>query len=799
MSAARTGLPHPALTPSPAQWSFLLACVLVTLAAGYSTYRYAAAARVVEARDLKSLGSSNDRPTFYTAPFRIFLGQDMSRAELVEYLRSIGYTESSGSGGPGTYTLRGKSAIYIARRSPLPLFGDLTVTFGRNVVRSVATTSGPVGEAVVEGAPIATFVNSLRSSVAEKVNVSRINLEPNQVVGTTFADCAVKREDAQFFSHRGINWRGVARAFFHREGGGSSISQQAAKNYFELDPSHSYIRKIDEFYLTAALENRAGKDVILTVWMNHIPFGRVRGGVEVYGAAAAAREYFGKDSIADLSLAECATLAGMIHRPQYYVDEALKGNYDPLKNRRDATLDLFNRIDPQKYTPEMIRAAKAEPLELRFSSLHVEEKPVDLLAKAFVKYAGDRFSLDGVKSPAVESDNKIVLTTLEPTLVRDVQSALDSRLQGVEKRFPLIQRAADAEPAEGDGWRAKEEPDRWQGAVVVLDPRSGDVLAMVGGRSDVPERRGMNRAVEAWREPGSVIKVFLTEAALEFGRTQGGSPFTLGTVIGPDDPAVDAFRPKVDVGAPGLPRFKFAPSDNDYGTALLGMVGLARFKDFMSKVADMKPPAAGGSMANGFGPGVALTPIQLARALTPLATGGLITPPRSVRSFFVNNAEIPLEQPSPVRAVSPETAFLTSDMMRTVVGRGRGGERGTMREAMRLSGLPPEMPVGGKTASLGRDAWAVSVSPACIVVVWIGPDLNSDVRGGDRLFSSGTAALIWSDVLRAVKKHRPDLLEGEWRRPPTVKTVKVDPRRGCATAVGIDELFVAGREPRPCA
>jgi len=573
-------------------------------------------------------------------------------------------------------------------------------------------------------------------------------------------------EDSRFFEHGGLDTRALTRALLRnlRAGkvveGGSTITQQLVKNRL-LSSERTLFRKVNEAWLAALLEWRYSKEQILEAYVNEIYLGHPAG-VPVRGVGAAARAHFGKD-VHQLALPEAALLAGMIRAPNSYSPLL---NPDRARQRRDAVLARMRdagKISEANYQSGLRSAVRARP-----------GPAPSLVAPYFTDYVRQELE-KSVEPSAAGWPAARVLTTLDVPLQRFAERAVARGLERLEARLP---RALQA-----------DRDDRLQAALVVLDPATGQIRALVGGRDYRTSQ--FNRAALARRQPGSAFKPFVYLTAVA---SRGGRPaFTAASPV--DDTPITV----TTNGRQWSPR--------NYQDRYEGRVTVRRALEHSLNAATIRIAQTVGlpaviQTARALGvegelkpvPAVALgafeiTPIGLARAYLPLASGGLAPPVGAVDSVWDAEGRSLWDADGEARqVVSPAEAFVMTSLLQGVIDSGTGS-------SARALGL--SYPVAGKTGTTndGRDAWFVGYSSNLLALVWVGLD-----SGKPYGLSGAEAALpIWTDFMRqALDAYAPR----PFPVPPGVTLVDIDVTNGkranpfCPLVAR--EAFLAGTEPEPC-
>jgi penicillin-binding protein 1A len=543
---------------------------------------------------------------------------------------------------------------------------------------------------------------------------------PLQQIPPTLRNAIIAVEDARFYSHFGVDVRGIARAAYanFRHGrvveGGSTITQQLAKVLF-LTPDRSFSRKVKEALLAFELEKRYSKDRLLELYLNQVYMGHGAFGVE-----AAARMYFGK-SVQELSLPEAAMLAALPRSP---------GNYSPferpeLAQRRRAI--VVSRLLEQGYISEAeAKATNRAPLGLvpserrRGSGQYFLEY---LQQSLEAKYGSDVLYKSGLA----------IYTTLDLGLQRAAEDALRDGILAV------AQRQGARVAARGKGPPAAP-PAPPEGAVVVMEPATGYVKALVGGADF--SRTEFNRALHAHRQPGSAFKPFVYLAALEGGHQPtevlDDSPVryvSAGKVWAPEN-YDGKFRGPVSL------QQALEESINVPTIRLLEQIGVKAVIDAAQRAGIRSPLPHDLTLALGSGD---VTLLELTAAYGTFANQGVHMEPLMVR--YVTDAQGRLIEeniPQGQEAIDPGIVNRLTAMLRGVV------ERGTAVAARVL-----ERPVAGKTGTTNdfSNAWFVGYTPSLVAGVWVGYDRPRSL--GNEETGARTALPIWVAIMRAALRDQP--------------------------------------------
>ncbi|WP_425514104.1 transglycosylase domain-containing protein [Geobacter grbiciae] len=548
-------------------------------------------------------------------------------------------------------------------------------------------------------------------------------------------------EDARFFEHGGIDIRGIARALVKDvvkgklAEGGSTITQQLIKNRY-LSGEKTIERKLEEARMAMEYEKIYTKKQILEMYFNEIYYGN-----GAWGIAQAARVYFDKtpDQLTD---AECALLAGVPKNP---------GRYNPLGK----SVDVSRRRD----------VVLARMLDLKMISARQKQKlrtrPITTVQRSQTPYY-----LAHIRNELVERFGPQIIERggLEVTAAMDLS----------------LQKLAEKTLKEG----VKRISPELQGALVSLDPATGDVLAAVGGVDFT--KSPYDRAFLARRQPGSAIKPLIYAAALEMGITAGS--VWDDTPVAYDRGNNQTWKPlnygKERYGQLSLRR-ALAYSNNIIAVKLLDTIGVPYFVDFAHKAGLPLRPNNDLSLALGTED---VTLRDLVRAYTPLANGGLRSEPRTIVRIYDRNRRAWTENaPSVTPALSPAAAFVTTRMLRDVMVYGT---------AKSLKSFSQKRPSAGKTGTTDdyRDAWFIGYTPQVLTGIWVGYDKP---RPGGRGFTGGAvAAPIWERFMGAALASKP---VADFPKPDTVVSVSIDPATGYLATPDCpekrDEFYVEGTQP----
>jgi penicillin-binding protein 1A len=661
----------------------------------------------------------------------------------------------------------------MSARALLALSLALAAPLGGQTPAAAAKSTGPVWQIVPQAQSSLVYARD-GSLIGEIGRESRTSISIRSLpkyVGQAF----VAVEDQRFYQHDGVDLIGVAGAIKgkilegitgdHR-GGASTITQQLVGNMHpdQIDRRDlSIARKLREQQAAREMERHYSKEQILEGYVNTINFGH-----GWYGIESAARHYFGKTA-SRLSLAEAATLAALPKTPV---------GYDPTRypDRAKARRDLILGLMAQQgfITPQVAERTKREPVET------VKDGGVSAPAQYFVdavRQTAERLGL------SVATGGLRVYTTLDPALQRAATDALVNGTAKVEQRKGYNHPTFAA---------AKDKRDALEGAVVAIDPQTGDVRALVGGRDYA--LAPYNRATLAMRQPGSSFKPFVYAKALE-------DSLSAATIV--PDTALSIRLSNGRVYSPDNSDGKFLGpitmrealihSRNPVAVQLAMRVGLdsvaaiAHRGGIASPIAEVPASALGASVVR---------PLDYVAAYTVWANLGSVVEPRIVTRVEDATGKVVLQRgPSvPQSVIDPRIAFIVRDMMRDAA------ERGTGTPARRA--VPANVPVAGKTGTTNDnvDVWFMGVTPDLVAGVWLGFDRPTTIAPG--VAGGSLAAPIWGEMMAKYYANRP-VSSSAWTPPIGLVTAELDRVTGLLADAATPaerrytEYFLPGTEPEP--
>lgn len=688
---------------------------------------------------------------------------------------------------------RKTSPGFLARHPRLVRWFLLTATFGTSFVAGFAYA----GWALVCRAGQCPAVEELEHYQPRQTSklfaadgrfIAELGLERRTLIKLSevppmLRDAFLVTEDKRFYSHGGIDWMRIPGSVLAnvRSGswsqGFSTLTMQLARNIFpeRISREKTLTRKLKEAKVARAIEARYPKDRIFELYMNQIYLGNGAHGIET-----AAQRYFGK-SAKDLNLAEAATLAGLPKAPERYNPRKFP---DRAIQRRNTVVEVMRREGLVSDADASL--AKAYPLRMatRTESGDVAPYFVEWVRQLLDQQFGQQLYEQGLR----------VYTTLDLDLQSAAERSLERQLRAIEsgKYGAYRHRSYEQYIAETTGQADRENQNSpyLQGAFVAMDPRSGAVRALVGGR-DFDDSK-FNRAVQAHRQPGSTFKPVVYAAAIQNGRPPtymlDDSPLNVPMAPG------DTWSPQnYDGQFEGqIPMRRALYESRNVPTVRLGIeLGEQTVIDMARKLGLSTAIPAYPSIHIGAGD---VFPIEMVAAYSAFATLGMQA--RAMGIVRVENAQGEvLWAPDIIRvpALSPEEAWLMVDMLKDVVRRGTAaGSVGSMFS----------LPAGGKTGTTndGTDVWYIGFTSDLVAGVWIGLDKPDKIKANAQ--GGVLAAPAWTAFMTEVYRRKPAPID--WPRPAGIITKTVDLLTntewvpGCP-GVAATEFFIAGTEPTiPC-
>ena len=770
------------------KWVRVAAVALAIPAAALSVvaaYYYVSFAGLIDAR----LHGARQHvlPRVFARPLELRRGQALTAPQLVDQLNDLGYAQRADAEKPGEFAIG--DAVVSIRPRLTGMAGQLVrVTFRppapatapaargatrRTPPRPARPADHVVGleigsktsETVTLDAPLLT---SLISGGREKSRPVALSAMQPRVV-----EAVLSIEDRRYYYHPGVDPIRLAGAIVYavignsrRVSATSTITQQLVRNVIlpqfegwtlQTARERSIRRKALEQFLAIVLDTRASKDEILEMYLNDMPLGQ-RGSFSIVGLPEAARLFFGKD-VSNVTLAEAATMAGVLQSPS-----ALSPFNNPDKCRERRNIVLQSMADAGYIDPSAAGAAAKEPLVVVQRALEAE-------APYFVDYVARTLDDDYPGLTTTTNQAVDVYTTLDLHLQRVAQDAVRAGLTHVDELLSRRRRKGRAEAA-----------------LIALDPRTGEILAMVGGRSY--NQSQYNRAILSRRQPGSVFKPFVYLTAFEEAANSGRTDITPASMVD-DVPTTWEFDGQVwtpenyEHEYAGLITFRqaLAQSRNVATIKVAEGAGYGHVAALWKRLGVGNPPKAYPSIALGV---FEATPFEIATAYTIFPNLGTVRPIGHILRIESGGKDVTKRSRSaPNHIARPDTTFLVTNMMRSVINEGTGA-------SARSAGFT--LDAAGKTGTTNdlRDAWFVGFTPTLMTVVWVGFDENQPLG-----LSGAQAALpIWTEFMIRALAGTPSI---PFEAPDGISFVEIDPDTGKLAVPAcprvIREAFLTGTEP----
>lgn len=691
----------------------------------------------------------------YSDTLLLYPGQQFKQSVILDKLARLGYHEVSRipeKAGEYTHDKKALTVYLHELKTPDQSRKAFPVQLAFENDRIISITDPADGTSIglleLEPEEIMLFFGPER----ERRQLVSLKQVPDHVIHAVMA-----AEDSRFFSHKGVDYTGILRAVIDNlrhaaiKQGGSTITQQLVKNYF-LTPERTFTRKFKELCMSVTMEVMYEKDEILEVYLNEIYLGQ-KGSAAVNGIGEASFFYFDKP-VSDLSIAEAAAIAGLIRGPNRYSPYV---DAERCRARRNQVIEAMHRkkwIGEMEYHQSMIA-----PVSPAGYKAYGKKAPyfMDYLAEQLeTLYSADDLSSLGLS----------VYTTLDTEVQNAAETALEKGLSRLEAVKPKLKKS--------------DPKSRLQGAVIVMQPQTGNILAMAGGRDYAASQ--FNRAVHALRQPGSAFKPFVYAAALD-----QYTPASLLSNVPKTYYINDtAWRPKNYSEVPeanfrmrtALARSLNIPTVDLAMNCGLDKIGETSRAFGFSTLKTVYPSTALGATA--------VIPLELARAYCPFAANGILPFPLSLKDVADEQNQLLERRNMRIeRAISPEKAFLVNSMLQSVVTEGTAS-------SLKYKGI--SFPVCGKTGTTNdsRDAWFIGFTPDVLVLVWVGFDNNTSTG----LTGAQAALPIWADLISQI----PQYVSGnDFTIPQGVNKKIICAKTGMLAGTGcpqpLEEFFLTDHTP----
>jgi len=738
------------------RWMMIGASVLFILALGVFIHYYSKYAQLMDEK--LRMGPFANTAKIFAAPQSVAVGDMLRPEDIAADLRRSGYGESR-SNPEGYYQLHPSSIeVFPGPDSYFDQEAGL-IKFAGGRISTIISLQDNTPRNAYELEP--QLITSISGPNREKRRMVRFADIPKVLV-----DAVTSAEDKHFFQHAGFDPSRIIKAAYvdlkqgKKEQGASTLSQQLARMLW-LDQDKRWKRKLAEMVITLELEQRLSKQEIFEDYANDIYLGS-RGSFRIHGFGEASEAYLGKD-LSQITLPEAAELAGMIQHP------ALFDPYrhpDRVQERRNLVLSMMRQ---NGYVSDHDYALAVDaPIVVPKGSAQSQEAPY------FVDMVNDAVQ-SKFQDADLQSNAFRLYTTLDMRLQRAAAEAIRLGMQNVDDQ---IKRQARFR---------RETPPEPQVALVALDPHTGEVKALVGGRNYGVSQ--LNR-VQAKRQPGSIFKPFVYAAAMDTAVEGGPRLITPSTMVN-DEPTTFWFD-----GRPYEPA-NFA--HEFYGNVTLRQALAHSLNVATVKVAEMVGYDAVVEMANRAGmnyrihptPAVALgayeiTPLEAAGAYTMFANHGTYIKPSFLNMVRSDKGQVLYRSAAEQKAVlDPRVAYVMTNLMEEVLRSGTAA-------GVRSRGFV--VPAAGKTGT-SRDGWFAGYTSELLCVVWVGFDDNRDLE----LEGAKSAAPIWAEFMKRALDYREYRDAKAFTAPEGVVSVEIDPLSGMPATPNCPktqtEVYIAGTEP----
>jgi penicillin-binding protein 1B len=733
---------------------------------GVFCYFYIKYDRIIAQRFRSPVFSNSAK--IYALPRTVHDGDKIDAKEIAALLRRAGYSDKDGQSPLGTFHLvsDGIEITPGAESYHSPEAAHIAIQGGQ--VDKIVSRGNELSAYELEPQLVTALFDSGQRSKREVVKYSDI---PKVMV-----DAVLAIEDRRFFEHSGVNfirmfeagWIDLTRQ--RHEQGGSTITMQLSRGFF-LTPEKTVRRKLTEMLIAEEMEQKFSKQQIFEFYGNWVNLGQ-RGSFAISGFAEASQAYFNRD-LKDITLPEAALLAGIIQGPS-----RLSPYRHPERALERRNLVLDSMVETHAITREQAEKAKAAPLKLAPPNVEASDAPyfVDMVRDALI----NRFNEHDLNDQSYR-----IYTTLDPDLQKAAAQAVETGMKLVDEqvtkmRTKKVKVGKKIETTVAPGPQA-------QVAMIVLDPHTGAVLALVGGRDYGFSQ--LNHALSK-RPTGSIFKPFVYAAAMN--TALDGST----TVITPASTVTDAptsfaygdqiYEPrnyKEEYHGDVTLRYALAMSLNNATVKLAEEVGYDKVAD-LAKSAGITSVKATPAMALG---SYEAAPLDMAGAYTSFANNGARLSPILVNSVRNAKGDVVANFKTDQRQVlDPRIAYVMTNMMEGVINNGLG------YTAVRLRGFT--LPAAGKTGS-SHDGWFAGYTSNLLCIVWVGYDDYSDLR----ITGAMTAAPIWTEFMKKASALPQDADMKEFSQPTGVVDVQLDKATNrLATPTCPDDYvaaFIAGTEP----
>jgi len=750
------------------RYAFLGFVVLSLLVSGFFAYWYVKYDRIIEQRFRGPVFATSAK--IYASPQVVRVGSKYTVSEIASELRRAGYSEKDQASPLGSFRVHAGSIEVLpgpeSYHSPEPA----TITVADGEVKEIASRSAGDLEAYeLEPQPVASLFDAEQRSKRELVKYGDI---PKVMV-----EAVTSIEDRRFFQHSGVNFLRLAQAawvdFTHQrhQQGGSTLTMQLSRAFF-LSPEKTFKRKMIEMLIAVELEQKFTKQQIFEFYANRVDLGQ-RGSFTISGFAEGAHSYFNKD-LKDITLPEAALLAGLIQAPSYlspyrHPERALE--------RRNTVLEAM--VETGAITRADADKAKASPLKLAPPNVEASDAPyfVDMVRDTVLSKLNER---------EINDQRFRIYTTLDPDLQRAAAAAVETGAKLVDEQVTKM-RTRKKKIGKNKFETTVLPGPQAQIALVAMDPHTGAIKALVGGRNYGTSQ--LNHAL-AKRPTGSIFKPFVYAAAMNTALDGSSAVITPASMVS-DQPSTFTYGDQIyeprnykeEYHGDVTLRYALALSLNNATVKVAEQVGYDKVAD-VARAAGIASVKATPAMALG---AYDATPVDMTSAYTTFANGGVRLSPVFVNSVRNAQGDIIVNFAADRKEVlDPRVAFVMTTMLEGVVNFGTA-------YGVRQRGFTA--PAAGKTGS-SHDGWFAGYTSNLLCIVWVGYDDYSDLR----LSGAQTAAPVWAEFMKKAVTLPQYSDVKPFSQPQGVVDVQLDKITNRLATPACPETytiaFVAGTEPR---
>jgi len=718
-NARRTGAggkSRPRKNDPVVRYAFLGFLAFSLLVSGFFAYWYVKYDRIIEQRFRNPAFATSAK--IYASPQVVRVGSKYTISEIASELRRAGYSEKDQASPLGSYRTHGGSIEVLpgpeSYHSPEP--ATITVADGA-VSQIVSRSAGDLAAYELEPQPVTSLFDAEQRSKRELIKYDDIPKIMVQAVTSI--------EDRRFFQHSGVNFLRLVEAawidFTHQrhQQGGSTITMQLSRAFF-LSPEKTVKRKMIEMLIAVELEQKFSKQQIFEFYANRVDLGQ-RGSFTISGLAEGAHSYFNKD-LKDITLPEAALLAGLIQAPSYlspyrHPERALE--------RRNTVLEAM--VDNGVLTRAEADKAKATPLKLAPPNVEASDAPY------FIDMVRDTV-LTKLNEHEVNDQQFRIYTTLDPELQQAAAQAVETGIKLVDEQVTKM-RTRKTKVGKNKFETTVLPGPQAQVALVAMDPHTGEIKALVGGRNYAMSQ--LNHAL-AKRPTGSIFKPFVYAAAMNTAIDGSSTVITPASIVSDQastfaygDQIYEPRNYKEEYHGDVTLRYALALSLNNATVKVAEEVGYDKVAD-LAKNAGIAAVKATPAMALG---AYDATPVDMTSAYTTFANGGVRLSPIFVNSVRNSKGDVIVNFASEHKDVlDPRIAFVMTNMLEGVVNFGTA-------YGVRQRGFTA--PAAGKTGT-SHDGWFAGYTSNLLCIIWVGYDDYSDIR----LSGAQTAAPIWAEFMK---------------------------------------------------